>query len=351
MLVSKSALSVCCCLLLGATAVAQITIAEGDIPNAIGDSFTYKVTLSEANVSVGSAGGPHVWTFDTTFAGAFTGMELVDKANTPRGSMFPDANVAIEQVYGPYGMWIYRKLDVDRMLDLGMAMTNAAETLCFRYDPAGVNLDLPLTFGTQWQTTFGYTDSATQIVVLNIYDCSIDAWGTATCPGGTYPCLRENVFQTEITTIPLPGAATSAETVLTRRYYWLAAKVGAVAMAHSMEGDTSSNFTLADDYNVFVWGNTGGVAEQRGLPPASAARILPNPCAGSAELRLAAGTRGPVTVRVCDATGRVVLSRTLSVGPQASSVPLDLRGNRSGLYICTVNAGGRTLTNELVLLK
>ena len=101
-------------------------------------------------------------------------------------------------------MWIYRKLDADQMLDLGVAMTNADTTVGVRYDPPGVNLDLPLTFGTQWQTTFGYTDTTsdtTQTVVLNIYDCRVDAWGTATCPAGTYPCLRENVFQTEITTV------------------------------------------------------------------------------------------------------------------------------------------------------
>jgi hypothetical protein len=30
---------------------------------------------------------------------------------------------------------------------------------------------------------------------------------------------------------------------------------------------------------------------------------------------------------------------------------LDLRGNRAGIYICAVTAGGRTLSNELVLLK
>jgi hypothetical protein len=139
---------------------------------------------------------------------------------------------------------------------------------------------------------------------------------------------------------------------LTRRYYWLAAAVGsAVAMAHSMEGDTSSNFTLADDYMVLVSTNGGAVAERHGLTVAPAARVLPNPCAGSAELRLASGIRGPVLVRVCDATGRVVLSRALSIGRQASSVVLDLRGNRAGLYFCTVAAAGQVITERLVLLK
>ena len=353
MLVSKSTLSVCCCLLLCAVASAQITVTESDISATIGDSVQFKVLVTgSTTVDVGSSGGPHVWTFDTAaFSGLVVVNEIVDKATAPFGARFPDANVAIQQVFGPYGYWMYRSLSDSQMLDLGMAMTNPAETLGVRYETPGVNLDLPLTFGTQWQTTFGYTDTTsdtTRSVILNVYDCRVDAWGTATCPVGTYPCLRENVFQTEITTNYLRGAITSAETVLTRRYYWLAAAVqSAVAMAHSLEGDTSSSFTTSDDYMVLVWCNTGGVAEQRGPLVAPVLRLMPNPCVGEAELRLASGIPGPVTVRVSNAAGRVVLRQTAT----GSTARLNLRGNRTGLYFCTVTAGSRVFTEPLVLLN
>ncbi|MCX6843402.1 MAG: T9SS type A sorting domain-containing protein [candidate division WOR-3 bacterium] len=355
MFVSKSALSVCCCLLLCAAAGAQITITEGDIPTTIGDSFAFKICFDSTTVSVGPTGGPHVWTFDTAaFSGMVVGSEIVDKDSTPLGARFPDANITIQQASGPYKFWAYRKLDADQMLDVGAGMANADTLIGYAYSPPGVNLDLPLTFGTQWLTTFGHTDTTsdtTQSVILNIYDCRVDAWGTATCPVGTYPCLRENVFQTEITTSYLRGVIASAETVLTRRFYWHGPRGGVVAMAHSVEGDTNSSFTLADDYMVLVSTNFGAVTEERGLPVASQARILPNPCTGSATLNLAPGIPGPVTVRVCDATGRVVLRRALSVGRQASSALLDLRGNPAGLYICTVTAGSRIVTNEFVLLQ
>ena len=102
MLVSKSALSVCCCLLLCAAASAQITITESDIPRTIGDSFQYKIGLATARPSTSARpAGRNVWTFDTAaFAGLVAGMELVDKATTPLGARFPDANITIEQVYG-----------------------------------------------------------------------------------------------------------------------------------------------------------------------------------------------------------------------------------------------------------
>lgn len=353
MTVSKSALTVCWCLFLCAVAGAQITITENDISATIGDSVQFKVLVMDSTtVNVGSSGGPHVWTFDTAaFSGMVVGSEIVDKATTPFGARFPDANITIQQVFGPYGIWIYRNLSDSQLLNLGMGITSPGETLGARYETPEVNLELPLTFGTEWQTTFGYTDTtsdSTQSVYLNIYDCRVDAWGTTTCPVGTYPCLRENVFETEITTNYLRGGIVSAETVLTRRYYWLAAAVqSAVAMAHSLEGDTSSNFTASDDYMVLVWCNTGGVAEQGESQAVPAARVLPNPCTGSAELRLASGIPGPVTVRVCDAAGRVVLRQTAA----GNKARLDLRGNRSGLYFCTVAAGGRVFTEPLVLLE
>ena len=52
-------------------------------------------------------------------------------------------------------------------------------------------------------------------------------------------------------------------------------------------------------------------------------------------------------VRVCDATGRVVLRQTAT----GNTTRLDLRGNRAGLYFCTVAAAGRVVTEPLVLLK
>lgn len=349
--VSKSALSFCCCLLLCAVAGAQITLTENDVPRAIGDSFVFKLWFDSATVSVGPAGGPHMWSFDTAaFPGMVLGSEIVDKDSTPFGARFPDANVTIEQASGPYKFWAYRKLDANQLLDIGAGMANADTSYAFSYNPPGVTLDLPLTFGTQWQTTFGYTDTTsdtTQTVVLNNYDCRVDAWGTATCPAGTYPCLRENVFQIEITTDYLRGAVISSDTVLTRRFFWHAAAVGGVATALSLEGDTSSNFTTADNYMILVQTNCGAVFEQPGPMVAPAVRVLPNPCAGSAELRFVSGIDGPVTVRVCDAAGRVVLRQTAT----GNTTWLDLRGNRAGLYFCTVAAAGRVVTEPLVLLK
>jgi len=71
-------------------------------------------------VNVGSAGGPQTWTFDTaSYAGYVVGWELVDRDSTPAGPQFPEANLTGQEMLGPYGFWIYRKLDATQMVDLG----------------------------------------------------------------------------------------------------------------------------------------------------------------------------------------------------------------------------------------
>jgi hypothetical protein len=153
-------------------------------------------------------------------------------------------------------------------------------------------------------------------------------------------------FQHERADGYLRGAVAWTDTLPTRRYWWLASEIGTIATANSMDRDTSASFTMADEQWVLVQTNRGAVLEQRGLP-VTAARIRPSPCAGGAMLDLAPGMTGPVVVRVCDAAGRVVLRQTAT----GNTTRLDLRGNRAGLYICTVTAAGRVVTEPLVLLK
>jgi hypothetical protein len=350
MLASKPALSICCCLFLCAAASAQITITETDIPRTIGDTSVFKFCFDSATVNVGAAGGPQVWTFDTAaFEGQVAPMAVVDKDSTPLGAWFPDANVTHQMMFGQYGMWLYRKLDPTQMLELGTANSNVDTTTGRVYNPPSVNLDLPLTYGTQWQTAFGYTDTTsdtTQTVVSINCDCRVDAWGTASCPAGTYQCLRENVLWTQIETGYLRGVVDWTDTLPNRRYWWHASGVGPVAIAQSMDHDTSSSFTMAAEQWVLVQTNCGAILERHDLP-VTVARIRPNPCTGEALLDLAPGMTGPVVVRVCDAAGRVVLRRTATGNPTR----LDLRGNPAGLYICTVAAANRVMTEPIVLTE
>jgi len=148
-----------------------------------------------------------------------------------------------------------------------------------------------------------------------------------------------------VTTTYVSGTPIHVDTSLTRRYMWAARNVGTVAMTHSMEGDTSLNFTLADDIMVMVQTSSGGVEEpgQRFAEPGFAVR--PNPCGRLAMVE--SDYAGPGTLTVSDVAGRAVLIREVSTRTAA----LDLSSAPTGVYVVTLCAGGRTTSRQLVRLE
>ncbi|MBM3331190.1 hypothetical protein FJY68_04970 [candidate division WOR-3 bacterium] len=256
-------LAVGCCLLAG-VASAQITITAGDVPQTIGDSSKYKYLAHDDTVDNGSPGGPHTWTFDTSsYVGYVLTMTYVSKESTPFAARFPDANIATREPRGTYTLYVFNKLDTGSLLECGFAADFGGGSMVRVNVPPAINVDFPATYNSSWQTDFNTTDTAADTihVVATSRRCTIDAWGTVVTPAGSYDCLRQNWVGIVITTTYVSGVPVGVDTSVTRRYYWLTKDVGMAAMTHSMEGDTSANFTAADDIMVMVHSSSGGVAE------------------------------------------------------------------------------------------
>lgn len=60
--------------------------------------------------------------------------------------------------------------------------------------------------------------------------------------------------------------------------------------------------------------------------------VFPNPSTGVFEVRIDNAQRGPITLRITDAVGRVVSTQTLSKGAAALQQKLDLSGLSTGIY-------------------
>jgi hypothetical protein len=252
-----------CCLLAG-MASAQITIEAGDVPQTIGDSCRYKYVGNSGTVDNGSPGGPNTWTFDTsTYVGYVLTSTCVDKATTPFADRFPEANLVTSEPRGQYTLFVYDKLQADGLLECGFGAQFGGGGMARVNVPFAMNIPLPATLGTTWQTDYTVTDTTndTVHVAASTRWCAIDAWGTAVTPVGTYPCLRENWVVLTVTTTYVSGTPVDVDTSLTRRYLWAARNVGTLAMTHSMEGDTNPSFTLADDIMMMVQ-TSSGVAEE-----------------------------------------------------------------------------------------
>ncbi|MFO7637916.1 MAG: T9SS type A sorting domain-containing protein [bacterium] len=95
-------------------------------------------------------------------------------------------------------------------------------------------------------------------------------------------------------------------------------------------------------------GRGGAMAGE--LPPgAPFLRVGPNPLVGGrATLRYSLPKAGPVRVSVFDVAGRELL-RQSAPGNRQSTMPLDLRGLSSGIYLVQLEADGFSATRKLVL--
>jgi len=321
-------------------ASAQITIEAADIPQTVGDSGQYKYCASEATVNNGESGGPQTWTFDTS---AYTGYVLtttvVDKATTPLGDRFPEANLVTSEPRGQYTLFVYDKLQVDALLECGYGIWFGSGGRAWVQVPAVRNVQFPATLGTSWQTDYTVHDTLnadTVDVVAGTRWCSIDAWGTAVTPVGSYPCLRANWVGLAVTTHYIGGTPVGVDTSLTRRFLWVAKHAGTVAMTHSMEGDTSLNFTRADDYMVMVQ-TSSGVAEEA---PEAGSRTT---SAGSSIVRnvllLPSSLLSPHS-SLLSSDGRKVLD----LGPGAN----DLRALAPGIYFHRLEIDDATLTRKVI---
>jgi hypothetical protein len=342
---------VACCLLAGA-ALAQVTITEGDVPRTLGDSTRYKYVQSWATVDNGPAGGPHTWTFDTsTYIGYVLTQTIVDRASTPFAERFPDANLAAMEPRGAYTLYVYNRLDPDALQEHGFGAYFGTSGIARANVPPAMVLDLPATLGTSWQTAFTVTDTAgdTLHVAAETRRFNVDAWGTAVTPAGSFECLRENAVGVVVRTTYVGGNPVSVDTVPTRRYMWLARGVGMVAMTHSNEGDTSPDFTDADDYTVMVQTSAGAVTETGRSPLPARSAVSPNPCGRFATVSLGPPMAGPVRVELTDPAGRVWLKQA----PPAAvlTVRLDLSRVPAGVYFCSVAAAGWSETHRLVRVR
>jgi hypothetical protein len=114
---------------------------------------------------------------------------------------------------------------------------------------------------------------------------------------------------------------------------------------HIVGDQDNLNDKKLDTFQVAVT----GVSEATRTPLRYGLSPISNPCRDYATIRLTSPLPTPYSLSLYDATGRVVLSRAVSVGREASSVVLDLRALPVGVYVLRLNAGTSTYTKKIML--
>ncbi|MCB2213407.1 T9SS type A sorting domain-containing protein [bacterium] len=252
---------------------AQVSINQGNVPMTPGDTFEY-LSESDVTVDLGNPGANQVWDFTQTTAPSVQTEEIVNPADSPYYTLFPNAN---RVTFGPipFGLsdgtaWRYDEVTADQWTVTGIA--TYIEELGGDFPlPLNVPLmPLPLNYGDDWtldlyrEITIDVDDIPypipvfeeirIEITIGGSNDC--DGWGTVLVPGGEIDALRVYslvggyadaigiyyLFGTIPIEVPIGRVF---ELPASHAYSWYAPDYGEVAFAASQTGEPDPNFTDA----------------------------------------------------------------------------------------------------------
>ncbi len=180
---------------------AQITLGASDVPPFGAVLVTQSDTLP-IGLDPGGAGAAVSWDFSMLEGDEQTSNTVVDPAETPFGSFFPQATFAFVSDADFYS---YAQVTSDVLFALGGSAalpTGGVVTVAFA--PAQQLLTVPATFGSSFSNNYGVRleldgsvinpllDSI-RIIQNNFQQAEIDAYGNLALPDASYEVLRQRV--------------------------------------------------------------------------------------------------------------------------------------------------------------
>jgi Secretion system C-terminal sorting domain len=264
-----------------------------------GDHFS--VNQSATAVTHGPGGAGLTWNFTMLSVGVTRDFSYVAPAATPFAASFPTATVAETGDNLQFNYWrgtatVYESL--------GGASSNSMSI----YTDAATMLVYPCSYGSSWTDTFNDPMDS----ISGTISGTADAYGALLMPYG----LVNNVLRVHSVgtfTFTLFGVP---QTITTDTYSYY--KPG---VHHELVSGT--------DMPDWLDGSSVGVIEA--VQNAIGVDAYPNPANDQVTVAYSSGG-GDLTLELVDASGRIVLARSLNATVGISNASLDLAGQASGLY-------------------
>lgn len=347
-------------LLPAAPALAQIEITENDIRNYYTNGATLTTYTAEdisALEGLVNATGPNqTWDFRGP---TYSSMEIeefefvsppVPGSDDPH---FSTANVILKTYIGEEAnpdsvAYAFARLDEDEFSFLGMYAsgefdeeTPGIETLIYRYEPAWVQLKLPLQHNSSWTSN---TTGAIDLMGFEIEqtideEITCNGWGTLITPAGQYPAIRCH----ETSTLSFMGFSVTLSTVI----FHTKSAAGA-----TLDLDEEGNL-IGASYTTTSGG--GGVDVEQGeqLPTAfTLEQNYPNPFNPSTVIPFHLAESGHVSLKVYDTLGREVSTLLDGFVPAGvHRITWNSGALPSGTYLYRMHAAGQTQIQPLTLSR
>lgn len=179
-------------------ATAQITLTADDTP-AFGEVYANAIDTVVTGVDVGPASADaQTWSFLDFDANETFTNTVVMPSETPAADLFPNATFAFE---GSNGLYSFAEVTADALLAAGGSAPGPnGQIFTAAFDPGQQLLSLPSTYGTTYDSEFGFTleidgsafgADSVRIIEYGTVSAEVDAFGEITVPAGTFEVLRQ----------------------------------------------------------------------------------------------------------------------------------------------------------------
>ncbi|TAK41555.1 MAG: T9SS type A sorting domain-containing protein, partial [Saprospiraceae bacterium] len=306
-----------------------------------------------SSIEAGGA-GMLIWDFSALANHEESTFTFENAANTPYGSFFPTANLAVEQ--DTLG-WLYFALDNQSLRIVGTYAHVQYDTLelevGFTLSPEQSIIRFPATYGDEYTelikrslqipgSLIGFPVDSVKIVTTVNHHVNIDAYGPVTTPNNTYECLRstETDISIDSTFIKFAGVwqfAEGSQPDTAINYNWWTNQNGLGFPVVNIDLQAANGTRTATWLKEFV------TPAAEILPAPTSLRAYPNPTSGQLSVELQSATKGSLSLY--GVNGKELLSKP--IGQQVET--LDVSGLPAGHYILILkNSTGRTTGSQQV---
>jgi Secretion system C-terminal sorting domain len=357
-------LSFCLLCITGIKSFAQITITESDVQNyfAVGKILHISDDTSTTSLNIGSTGATS-WDFSALSSDSLVRITIVDPSGTPFGNNYPSATISSFDTVIVSGylaeQWQYFSVN-NALLNYGYSGQGNAGGFQIAFtsqnNPAGKNLVLPLTMGTNWTEDYVRTDTTListfppSVSTTNIHDeNTVDAYGSMILPGGTVvQALRVRTDTRTYTptndgylyyrSISYLFLATSGTQVLVDAADTTSPSTGVIPVSDitfinaSITDVPHVNNTIPDNFNL--------------------GQNYPNPFNPATNIRFQISKSGFVSLRVYDVLGKEVATLVNEYKPAGKyEIEFNASNLSSGVYYYRLTAGSFSAVKKMILLK
>jgi hypothetical protein len=352
-------------LLIGGPVAAQITIQTNDFQPPVGTILQFSqaggVTEDVFNTMTSGTGGGHTWDFSALFFNAPYGGLVVDKASAPASDSFPNANIVINYPYTSDTSWKYLRSVSTSFEDLGSVIhTTFGETIT-KYDPAGTEYQFPMQYGDSWTLIRMLHSETTPQLYTDTYDTTfynVDAYGTASYKGNSFPCLRiSSIKRVTVTTvangIPINTYTTTTEMVdFAAAGFDVLVTIGRTIYTGGTTYFGSGSGTFYNTPTGIVDTDPGSLPDGFGLD-----QNYPNPFNPNTDIRFSLPTAANARLEIFNVLGQ--RTKTLvNQGLPAGSYSVNWDGTNesgspvaSGIYFYRFETEGFSASKKMLLLK